>query len=320
MSAQHIVSISGGKDSTATYLKSIERGKPFRAVWADTGHEHPLTVEYIRTLPQRTGGPEIERVAAEFSGQMAKKRSFIERKWAEHGVPADSIARALEILHPTGNPFLDLCLWKGRFPSVGAQFCTEELKSKPIQSQVISPALDRGDVIQWLGIRRQESKRRADTPIFRRVRWVEPRRNLIYYAPLAKWTWQDVFAMHDRHGIKPNPLYPMGASRVGCWPCIHAKKAELAMISRVTPWVIELLLEWEELVAEASKRGAATFFAADTTPEGARMAKAGIKGGIEGKYPDAHEVFEWAKTSRGGKQYDLITAIGACASEYGLCE
>ena len=36
--AHHIVNISGGKDSTATYLLALERGKPFRAVWADTGH------------------------------------------------------------------------------------------------------------------------------------------------------------------------------------------------------------------------------------------------------------------------------------------
>ena len=316
MTAQHIINISGGKDSTATYLKALERGRPFRAVWADTGHEHPLTVEYIRTLPERTGGPEVERVVADFSAQMAKKRAFIRANWAKHGVPQDRIDRACEILHPTGIPMLDLCLWKGRFPSIGAQFCTEELKVKPIQKQVIVPALDTGDVIQWLGIRRAESKRRKDTPIVRRVRWLEPRRNLIYYAPLAEWSWQDVFAQHDRHGIKPNPLYGKGAGRVGCWPCIHSRKDELAMIARLDPSAFDKLKEWELLVADASKRGAATFFASDTTPEGARMAMAGIKTG----YPDAYAVRDWSKTARGGRQYDLIKAIGACASEYGLCE
>lgn len=29
---QHIVNISGGKDSTACYLLALQRGKPFRAV------------------------------------------------------------------------------------------------------------------------------------------------------------------------------------------------------------------------------------------------------------------------------------------------
>lgn len=312
----HIVNISGGKDSTATYLKAIERGQPFRAVWADTGHEHPLTAEYIRTLPARTGGPKIERVTADFSEKMEKKRTFIRKNWANHGVPQDRINRALEVLQPTGNPFLDLCLWKGRFPSTRAQFCTEELKIFPIEQHVLTPALNQGDVVQWLGIRREEGPRRKNAPMFRRVRWVEPRRNLIYYSPLVKWTWQDVFAMHERHGIKPNPLYTKGAHRVGCWPCINARKGELEMIGRIDPSVPAKLKEWEALVADASKRGAASFFAADTTPEGARMAQADHPG----PYPDAHAVFDWAKTARGGKQYDLIKAIGACASEYGLCE
>ncbi len=312
----HIVNISGGKDSTATYLKAIERGRPFKAVWADTGHEHPQTVEYIRTLPARTGGPEIQRVAADFTEKMAKKRKYIRKHWANHGIPADRVERALEIVRPTGNPFLDLCLWKGRFPSTRAQFCTEELKIFPIEEQVLVPALELGDVVQWLGIRREEGPRRKNAPMFRRVRWVEPRRNLIYYSPLIKWTWQDVFAMHERHGIKPNPLYSKGAHRVGCWSCINARKAELEMIGRIDPTVPAKLKEWEILVADASKRGAASFFAADTTPEGARMAMEGHPG----PYPDAHAVFDWSRTARGGKQYDLIKAIGACASEYGLCE
>ena len=36
---QHLVNVSGGKDSTAVYLRAIELGGPFRAVFADTGNE-----------------------------------------------------------------------------------------------------------------------------------------------------------------------------------------------------------------------------------------------------------------------------------------
>jgi len=319
MTAQHIVSISGGKDSTACYLLAIERGRPFRAVWADTGHEHPLTVEYIRTLPERTGGPEIERVSADFSVQIARKRGFVKDKWLKHGVPESRVQRALEVLQPTGHPFVDLTLWKGRFPSTKAQFCTEQLKAIPIQDQIIAPALERGDIVQWLGIRREESKRRSDTPRVRRVRWIEPKRTLVYFAPIAYWGWNAVFWMHERHGIKPNPLYSQGANRVGCWPCIHSRKSELAAIARTDPDAIKRLMEWESLVGEASKRGAATFFGPDTTPEGAAMARKGISG-VDGgpQYPRADQVFEWAQTDRGGRQFPLFEP--GCASEYGLCE
>lgn len=319
MPLENIVNISGGKDSTTTYLLAIERGRPFRAVWADTGHEHPLTVEFIETLPARVGGPPIERVVADFSRQIASKRKFVEEKWPEQGVPEDRVRRALEVLQPTGHPFVDLTLWKGRFPSTKAQFCTEFLKSRPIQDQVIVPALGRADVVQWLGIRREESARRADTPRVRRVRWIEPKATLVYFAPIAFWGWNAVFWMHERHGIKPNPLYAKGANRVGCWPCIHARKEELSLIARADPEAVERMLEWEALVADASKRGAATFFAADTTPEGAAMARQGITGEAGGpQYPRADAVFEWARTDRGGRQFRLFEP--GCASEYGLCE
>lgn len=323
MTAAHVVSISGGKDSTACYLLALERrertGRPFRAVWADTCHEHPLTVEYIRTLPQRTGGPGVERVVADFSAQIARKREFVATKWREQGIPEARVERALAVLRPTGHPFVDLTLWKGRFPSTKAQFCTDFLKARPIQDQVLVPALRGGSVIQWLGIRREESRRRAETPVIRRVRWSDPKATLVYFCPLAAWGWEDVFAIHERHGIRPNPLYAQGARRVGCWPCIHAGKAELTMIQRVDPEAVERLLEWEALVAEASKRGAATFFAADVTPEGAEMARRGVIGAEGGeKYPRADVVFQWARTSRGGRQLPLFEP--GCASEYGLCE
>lgn len=51
-----IVSVSGGKDSSATALQAIEqRGhENVRLVFADTGHEHPATVEYaLEYLPRR---------------------------------------------------------------------------------------------------------------------------------------------------------------------------------------------------------------------------------------------------------------------------
>ena len=50
---QHIVNISGGKDSTACYLLALQRGATFRAVMADTGNEHPVTIDYAERLAER---------------------------------------------------------------------------------------------------------------------------------------------------------------------------------------------------------------------------------------------------------------------------
>jgi 3'-phosphoadenosine 5'-phosphosulfate sulfotransferase (PAPS reductase)/FAD synthetase len=53
-----VVSVSGGKDSTATALLAIERygRENCRFVMADTGHEHEITTAYVTDyLPQALG-------------------------------------------------------------------------------------------------------------------------------------------------------------------------------------------------------------------------------------------------------------------------
>ena len=43
----HVVSMSGGKDSTATALVAMDMGYDFVGAFADTGNEHEITYEYI---------------------------------------------------------------------------------------------------------------------------------------------------------------------------------------------------------------------------------------------------------------------------------
>src|SRR5699024_2393008 len=121
---------------------------------------------------------------------------------------------ALSVLQPTGVPMLDLAIWKGRFPSTRARFCTTELKVIPIMEQVYMPLFEEGKhVISWQGVRADESLARAKLTEY------EPMpEGFDVYRPLLKWTAQDVFEMHDKYGIEPNPLYKEGMSRVGCMP------------------------------------------------------------------------------------------------------
>lgn len=350
--AQHFVSISGGKDSTALYILAVLRGRPFRAVMADTGHEHPLTIEYAKSLSTKTGGPPVEIVKADFSEQIMKKRKTVEETWPDKGISDDIIKKALAALVPTGIPMLDLCLWKGRFPSIKAQFCTEFLKQVPIFEQIVKPAMEKGPVVQWLGVRRDESAARSSAPFFQRVRMKEAGAMLIF-RPLINWTADNVFSFSRAHGVEPNPLYLQGMRRVGCFPCIHAGKSELSQIGKRHPWAIDRLMQFESAVKDATERGIATFFAPDQTPEGARMARslhkkakiaarqalpevsedsAEFKKEYKARikdisktfdWPNAEAVFEWSRTSRGGKQFDLFERYDegvSCSSQYGLCE
>lgn len=321
LGVQHnIVSVSGGKDSTASLLLALALEAPnLRAVFADTGNEHDLTLEYLDYLTHSTG-IQIERRRADFSRQIARKREFIAIKWREHGVPESIVEAALVVLRPTGNPFLDLCLWKGRFPSRKAQFCTEELKRNVLVEQVMLPLLDgKNMVLSWQGVRREESEARRYLP-----QTDEVGGGLFNFRPIIDWPVEAVFEAHRFAGVKPNPLYRLGMNRVGCMPCINCRKGELREIAARFPEHIDRIATWENLVRQASKRGGATFFAAAN----AKHQKGSIADMTSAEIvaiADVRQAVEWSRTTRGGIQYDLIASDGesnasSCSSNYGLCD
>ncbi|WMW56450.1 phosphoadenosine phosphosulfate reductase family protein [Agrobacterium pusense] len=335
MTLAHVVSVSGGKDSTALYLRAMERGLPFRAVFADTGNEHEWTYDFVRELPGRTGGPEIEWVKADFTAKLAKKREYVARVWPAEGVPMDMVERALSLLHPTGNPFLDLCLWKTRFPSSKGRFCTDELKITPMFDVVQRPILEAGvTLISWQGVRHEESLARSGLPRLQRINPVPyslpaaVRRAgegwLAYaYRPLVEWKVEEVFAYHRKHGVAWNPLYDAGMSRVGCMPCVMLRKEEMLAIATHFPEHIDRIEEWEVLVSAVNKLGISTFFNVTDDPLISKgfdkadydwsLSRTGIRARVE-----------WSKTSRGGLQYDglalMQTDFNTSCNQWGACE
>ena len=307
-----IVSMSGGKDSTATALLAIERDVDPMLAFADTGHEHPSTYEYVDYLEKKLG-IKIERCKADFTKDIERKREVVQIKWRKDGISEDKIERALAVLKPTGNPFLDMCLWKGRFPSTMARFCTEFLKIHPFNQQILFPAMEKyGAVESWVGVRADESAARAKLP----ERSMDDTGAEIV-RPILSWTVEDVFAMHKKHGVDPNPLYTQGMGRVGCMPCVNCNKTELHQISMRFPEEIERVAEWEKIVSEASKRDGASFFTL-RAKDSVGMSHEEYK-----NKASIHGHVEWANTTKGKVQYDLISVYEEptmCHSIYGLCE
>lgn len=373
----NIISVSGGKDSTALLLLAIERQPDnLQAVFADTGNEHPQTYDYVRYIERATGVP-IRWVKADFARQIEGKAEYVREHWPRNltksapgywrwggsedeepdtypGPPGNAclshkitypggtlewvpevvgmsqaeaqaiVERAVAALKPTGNPFLDLCAWKGRFPSTKARFCSEELKRNPIIEQVQMPLMDAGDrVVSWQGVRADESARRAELPeLDCASRDAETGGELWNYRPILKWSAADAFAMHRKHGVKHNPLYEQGMGRVGCMPCIHCRKDELLEISRRFPDEIKRIAQWDAAVGAASKRQASTFFAAADRVRDS-IAVQGLTGQQVTDIAGVWSAVEWSRTGKGGRNFDLFRGgdeTPACSSAYGLCE
>jgi 3'-phosphoadenosine 5'-phosphosulfate sulfotransferase (PAPS reductase)/FAD synthetase len=238
-------------------------------------------------------------------------------------VPDHLIVRAMAALQPTGVAFLDMAMLHGRFPGARTRFCTEELKLLPLMARK-RPLLDEGvDIVSWLGERADESLARRNKRPIERIRY--ERASEIIYRPIHGWTAEQALAIAARHGLRHNPLYTMGLSRVGCFPCILCKKAELRQIAQRFPHHIDRLEEWETIVGLVSRRvvhlehPVSTFFMAPMVPgDPLDQHRASIRNAAE-----------WAKTSRGGRQFDLLNLAEReagdedgflCESAYGLCE
>lgn len=217
--------------------------------------------------------------------------------------------RALSVMYPSGNPFLDLCMWKGRFPSRKAQFCTEELKRNMAVGFQLELMEAGHRVVSWQGVRRDESENRRHAKKVERVG-----RGLWIMRPIVEWTAEQALDIAQAKGIKSNPLYMQGMTRVGCMPCINVNKGELRAIALRFPQHPQRISDWERKVGMCAKRGFSTFIADAHAARDRRQVFADL---------NIWARIEWSKTTRGGRQFDLLQVLDdavACSSAYGLCE
>lgn len=284
-------------------------GMEFECLFCDTGNEHEATLDYVNEFAHRMGF-KITWLKANFSANIARRRLFVEQS---DSYMDEVRERVLRYLYPTGNPFLDLCLWKGRFPSVTRRYCTVYLKVLTAREQYIDPLLDGSHIVEsWQGVRAEESAYRAALP----KRSMEDE-NLTIVRPLLRWSVTKVLAMHRRHNMPMNPLYKMGMFRVGCMPCINARKDEIFRIASRFPQHIDRIREWEWQVSQVSKLGGSTFFHKGSMSAAVKSSRGLIarESGIDG-------MVRWSKTAYGGKTFSLLKTLPlpSCQSEYGLCE
>lgn len=280
---RHVLCFSGGKDSTALILWAKENLPEFVTVFCDTGWEHPITYAYIEEVNQTLLAGKLVRLKSE--------------------------------TYPGG--FVQLAVERRGFPSVKRRFCTGELKVAPLHKYYES--LD-DEITSYQGIRADESASRAT---MREMEWVDDAGGYWISRPILQWTAAQCFDIMYRNGIQPNPLYLMGSSRVGCYPCIMTGLGELKRLLVATPEIRHRLIDLETQVNAANpvteeRKWPSTFFKSGTIPDRFCSISGLNKKGVMAYVPTAEDVFRYLD-SKDEDQLPLLPAR-TCMSVYNLCE
>lgn len=221
------VGISGGKDSAAALIWLV-----------------------------RESGISHDKIRASFSD------TGNEHEWTYAHI--DLLSRTVfpvETIRPERD-YWQLAMHKKRFPGAKTRFCTQFLKIYPSQDYIQKLRAEGFDPVGVSGVRADESLERRDLP-----EWDYSGTLLCKsWRPLIAWTFDDVVALHTKHGVPMNPLYALGAQRVGCFPCIMSRKAEIRMIALQFPERIDMIRD-KELEFERVHGRFSGFFPRKVIPE-----------------------------------------------------
>jgi hypothetical protein len=138
--------------------------------------------------------------------------------------------------------------------------------------------------------------------------------------PIFDWTVDEVFAIHKRYGVEPNPLYKIGAGRVGCHPCIFVNHRELRILLRDDPKMLDRLRMVEQAASESGGNpdSPRTMFRANFIPQEFCTVPVKTKDGRFGFAPSVDDVARYL-LSIDDAQLPLLPTP-TCLSIYNICE
>ena len=214
------VGVSGGKDSCAAaisvveHLRAVGHKGTVVLVHADLGDADPaLDVEWRDSLPT------CERLAAFLGVELIITRRAaggMMKRWLkrwQNNVKRYAELSCVKIILPWSTPSM--------------RFCTSELKSAPIASELVK-RFPGQKIISACGIRREEGNGRAQSartnaPTSKANKRLTNKRlktSGIDWNPIAAWSTADVFALCADRGFQMHEGYGMGMGRISCRFCI----------------------------------------------------------------------------------------------------
>lgn len=214
----NVVSLSGGKDSTAMLLRMLEEGmKVDLIVFCDTGLEFPAMYRHLEKLEKGIDIP-ITRIRAKYSFEYMMFDAPIRRK-------ADSEITKRYGFQPTGYGW----------PGPRMRWCTSRLKDTP-REQFFRPLREQYELHEYIGLAADEEYR------LERIR----NKNPGHRHPLVDWgmTEADCLRYCYEHGYDWEGLYEH-FRRVSCWCCPLQSLSELRQLYTHFPDLWAKLKDWD---------------------------------------------------------------------------
>lgn len=215
--AWFIFSCSGGKDSGASmhaacqWLDSVGHDPAKRlALHADLGRaEWPDTLETVRQVADHCNVPlEVVRQKNDLVWRFRDRWRRCLQRYAN--------LETIQLVPP----------WS----SSSLLFCRSEAKEVTLckRKKTLSGNLP---IVGVIGIRREESTRRANAPVLHPDNALLRRnkREGLLWNPIVEWSTQEVFDYHKTHGIPLHRAYSLGSTRLSCALCVLGSKNDIGV-------------------------------------------------------------------------------------------
>lgn len=252
---RYIVSFSGGKDSTATFLYLLDQGIPKNKIelWhqnIDGRDRHffdwAVTADYCRRFAE-TFGVKIYFQWKEggFYREMMKENALTAPNCYE--LPDGTIGRSGGT---RGEPRTRL-----RFPQAVAdlrtRWCSSYLKIDVCSAAIVNQPRFQGiRTLILSGERGEESPQRAKYAIWEPDRADrrngKSRRHVDRHRPIRDWAEAQVWDIIKRYRIRVHPCYYMGWSRCSCLFCVFGNKHQFASAACINPTGIQEIAKLEK--------------------------------------------------------------------------
>jgi len=251
---KYIVSFSGGKDSTASFLYLLDNGVPVDKIelWhqdidgrSETFFDWEVTPDYCRQFA-RAFGVKIffQWKEGGFQREMLRKESLTAPTVFELPDGSTRIRGGTDGKLNTRRKFPQICA------DLRKRWCSGYLKIDVFTMAIVNQERFRNSrTLVISGERGEESPQRAKYKIFEPDRadrrYGKASRHVDRYRPIRDWKEAWVWDIIRKYRVRPHPCYFIGFSRCSCKFCIFGNKDQMASANLISPDLMRKIINYE---------------------------------------------------------------------------